>query len=81
MQSLIEVFRMTEVSAKVRCDILVKLGDSINMQYGSNLTEPLVLELVRQLGPTHEVCTNPHYLFSAKEISLDEWRQRTGMGL
>lgn len=81
MQSLIEIFRMTEVSAKVRCELLVKLGDAINMQYGSNLTEPLVLELVRTLDPNHGVCSNPHYLFSAKEIDLAEWRKRTGIGL
>ena len=81
MQSIIEVFRMSEISPKVRCDILAKLGDSINMQYGMNITEPLVLELIRQLDPTHEVCNNPHYLLSAKEITVDEWKKRTGIGL
>jgi len=42
MKILIEVFRMTEVSSKVRANIIVKLGNAINHEYSMNLTEPLV---------------------------------------
>jgi len=76
MQSLIEVFRMSEVSVKVRCELLIKLGEAVNMQYGGNYTEPLVLELVRTLDPNHTLCSNPHYLLTAKEITIDEYRDR-----
>ena len=79
MQGLIEVFRMSEVSIKVRCELLIKLGEAINMQYGGNYTEPLVLELVRTLDSNHTLCNDPHYLLSAKEISLDEYKLRKGI--
>lgn len=79
MQSLIEVFRMTEVSVKVRCELLVKLGRAINDQYGGNYTEPLVLELIRTLDPKHKVCNDPFYLLQAGEIDIGEWRERSGM--
>jgi hypothetical protein len=53
MNSLIEVFRMTEISAQTRAGIILKLGDLLNHQYASNVTESLVYELVMQLDPTH----------------------------
>ncbi len=62
MQSLIEVFRMTEVSNKVRANIIVKLGRAINTQYAMNITEPLVAELVYQLDDEHEIFKNEMYL-------------------
>jgi len=62
MQSLIEVFRMTEVSKKVRANIIVKLGRAINDQYAMNITEPLVVELVYQLDSEHEIFKKEHYL-------------------
>jgi len=58
MQSLIEVFRMTEVSNKVRANIIVKLGRAINTEYAMNITEPLVEELVYQLDAEHEIFKN-----------------------
>lgn len=61
MNALIEVFRMSEVSAKTRAEIIIKLGMLINQTYSSNITEPLVLELVNLLVPDHEITTNPHY--------------------
>jgi hypothetical protein len=62
MQSLIEVFRMKEVSNKIRANIIVKLGRAINDQYAMNITEPLVAELVYQLDAEHEIFKNEKYL-------------------
>lgn len=53
MQALIEVFRMHEISKECRVKIIKQLGELINHQYGMNLTEPLVYELVNTLDPTH----------------------------
>lgn len=61
MNSLIEVFRMDEVTPKTRAKIIIKLGEVINDQYGANLTEPLVYELVKQLDPNNEVIKSEHY--------------------
>ena len=62
MKALIDVFRMTEVSEKVRANIIVELGKAINMEYAANITEPLVAELVYQLDAEHEIFTNERYL-------------------
>lgn len=62
MKELIDVFRMTEVSKEVRCRIIIQLGSAINSQFGSNVTEALVYELVKQLDPKHELLSNEHYL-------------------
>ena len=50
MHSLIEVFRMTEISKETRIKIIKQLGQAINFQYASNITEPLVNELVLALS-------------------------------
>ena len=62
MRSIIEVFRMTEISKNTRANIIVKLGRAINDQYAMNVTEPLVAELVYQLNPEHEILKDEHYL-------------------
>ena len=62
MQSLIEVFRMTELSKKARANIIVKLGRAINHKYGMSITQPIVSELVYQLDPEHEIFKNEMYL-------------------
>lgn len=62
MKSLIDVFRMTEVSEKTRASIIVKLGRAINHEYGMNITEPLVAELVYKLDAEHEIFKNEAYL-------------------
>lgn len=54
MKEIIEVFRMNEVSVEVRCRIIIQLGKAINFQYGANITEPLVYELVKQLDPQNQ---------------------------
>ncbi len=55
MESLIQVFRMSEVSPETRCKIIIKLGKCINDDFSMNITEGLVYELVKQLCPNHEI--------------------------
>ena len=62
MKALIDVFRMTEISEKARANVIVKLGQCINMEYAANITEPLVAELVYQLDSEHEIFTDERYL-------------------
>jgi hypothetical protein len=62
MKDLIEIFKMNELSVQVRINLLIKLGRAINYEYGTNFTEPVVLELVRILDPNHPVCSDKHYL-------------------
>lgn len=61
MESLIQVFRMDEVSPKTRAAIIIKLGHAINAQFAMNITEPLVVELVGQLDPDNEEIKKEHY--------------------
>lgn len=61
MKELIEVFRMTEISAKTRAKIIIKLGRAINWENGSNLTEGIVFELVSILDPENEILKNDYY--------------------
>lgn len=61
MNELIEVFRMTEVSVTTRCRIIIQLGELINFKYCSNVTEPLVYELVKALDPDNKDVENEHY--------------------
>ena len=61
MQALIEVFRMVEVTPQTRVRIIIQLGNAINMEYGMNVTQPLVYELVKQLDPDNEEIKNEYY--------------------
>jgi len=61
MKEIIEVFRMNEISKKTRAKIIIKLGVLINNQYASNITEPLIYELVKELDPQNEILKNEHY--------------------
>lgn len=62
MNALIEVFRMTELDQKTRAKVIIKLGDAINYKYGSNVTEPIVFELVSILDPENEVLKIDRYV-------------------
>jgi hypothetical protein len=62
MNSLVEIFRMHEISPKIRANIIVQLGLAINDQHGANLTEPLVYELVKLLDENHKILTNKYYV-------------------
>ena len=67
MKELIEVFRMTELAAKTRARLIIKLGKALNWELGSNITEPIVLELVAILDPENPVLRDEHYLRIAGE--------------
>lgn len=54
MEELIAVFRMAEINAKIRANVIIKLGELINFEHGANCTEPLVYELVKILDPMNE---------------------------
>lgn len=61
MNNLIEVFRMIEIEPKVRAKVIIKLGALINYKYASNVTEPLVYELVKILDPENDILKKDHY--------------------
>lgn len=62
MKELIEIFRMEEIHPKTRAKIIIKLGRAINDQFGMNITEPLVYELVLVLDKENPILTEAHYL-------------------
>ena len=62
MKELIDVFRMNELSRKVRAGIIIRLGGAINNRYGMNLTEGLVYELVSILDPENAILSEKHYI-------------------
>ena len=49
MRDLIEIFKMTEITVDTRIRLLKKMVNIVNMQYGSNVAEPIVEELVQAL--------------------------------
>lgn len=65
MNSLIEVFIMTEVSPKQRAKIIIQLGHAINAQFAMNITEGLVYELVAVLDPENEILKDIFYMKKA----------------
>lgn len=67
MKELIEIFRMSEVSAETRCRLLIKMGELINCTFGANVTEPLVYELINILSPEHKILTDKSFLRRARE--------------
>ena len=62
MKSIIDVFRMEEVSKETRAKIIIKLGRAINDEYAMNITEGLVFELVSILDPDNSILIDSHYL-------------------
>lgn len=63
MESIIQIFRMSELSVNVRISIMKKLGMAINHQFASNCTEELVIELILALDPEKEaeLKSDEHY--------------------
>ena len=61
MKDLIEVFRMVEISEKLRAKIIIKMGNLINHQYSDNITEGVVYELVSILDPENEILEQDRY--------------------
>jgi hypothetical protein len=72
MKNLIEVFRMEEISKVTRANLIVKLGEAINYQYASNVTEPVVYELVTLLYPEHEILKKKNFLVLAGQLPSSE---------
>lgn len=66
MKALIDVFRMNEIDPKIRAKIIIRLGRAINNEHQSNITEPLVFELVSVLEPDNKILTEEHYLNKLK---------------
>jgi len=54
MESIIQIFRMDELSVETRINIMKKLGTAINYQYAANCTEELITELILALDPEKE---------------------------
>jgi hypothetical protein len=54
MESIIQVFRMDELSIETRIGIMKKLGQAINYQYAANCTEELIIELILALDTEKE---------------------------
>lgn len=63
MKEIIDVFRMNEVDPKTRAKIILELGRMINHQHGANITELLVIELVKQIDPENEEIKGQHYAY------------------
>ena len=61
MESLIEVFRMNEISIQTRIKIIKELGKAINHSMSANCTEPLVYELVLALDPENPIKDDKYY--------------------
>ena len=69
--TLIDIFRMNEISSKVRANLIIKLGNAMNHEMGSNITEPIVYELVLILDKNNKILTNDHYL----KIVFDDYSE------
>lgn len=61
MKEIIEVFRMIEIDPKTRAKIIIKLGQGVNTENGMNITEPIVVELVKILDPENKIFSEEHY--------------------
>ena len=61
METLIQIFRMNEISIATRIKIIKQLGSALNNQLGGNYTEGLVYELVLALDPENEIRGDQHY--------------------
>lgn len=70
MESIIQIFRMDELSIETRISIMKKLGWAINHQYASNCTEELVIELILALDPEKEpeLRADKHYSMYMEEL-------------
>ena len=68
MDSIIQIFRMKELSKETRIKIIKRLGRAINHEMACNITEPLVYELVLALDPTNEIKNDSRYLIFVDEV-------------
>ncbi len=63
MESLIQIFRMNELTVETRIKIIKSLGVAINNQLGGNFTESIVCELVIALDPANDIKESEHYKY------------------
>jgi hypothetical protein len=49
MEELIAIYKMDEIKVETRIKLLIKIGELINFKYASNVTEPLIIELIMLL--------------------------------
>lgn len=61
MESIIQIFRMKELSIETRIKIIKRLGAAVNYQFAANATEPLVYELVLALDPCNDIKNDENY--------------------
>lgn len=54
MESIIQIFRMTELSITTRIKIIKALGYAINNEMAMSITDDLVVELILALDPELE---------------------------
>lgn len=52
---------MSELSEKTRAKIIIKLGLLLNYKMSSNISEPIVCELVAILDPENKIFSDEHY--------------------
>ena len=62
ISSLIEVFKMEEITPKKRARLIILLGNAINETERANLTEALVYELVAILDEENPILKDQAYL-------------------
>jgi hypothetical protein len=72
MNALIDVFRMNELTPSTRTSMIIQLGKLINNEYGSNVTEPIVYELVKILEPDNPILRQKEFLRLALVDIKDE---------
>ena len=72
MESIIQVFRMSELSIETRIKIIKQLGLAINYQFAANCTEALVYELVLALDPDNAIKDDKHYTIHVTPNPLPE---------
>ena len=60
MEELMNIFRMTEISVSARIRLLKKVGHLVNYQYSSNVTEPIIIELIMILDPNYDFSKDDH---------------------
>ncbi len=65
MKEIIEVYKMSEIDAKKRASIIIKLGTALNHQFGMNWTEAIVFELVSLLDSKNPILDEERY-YNAK---------------
>lgn len=60
-KDMFDVYKMEDISPKTRARIIIKLGEAINYDYASNISEPIVCELVFLLDRSNEIFEKEHY--------------------